>query len=51
MNKWLYNKSLTVGVAYGNEIPTTDFVISNYDILEAQRGAASPRAMGHHRAG
>jgi SWI/SNF-related matrix-associated actin-dependent regulator 1 of chromatin subfamily A len=27
MNKWLYNKSLSVGVAYGNEIPTTDFVI------------------------
>jgi SWI/SNF-related matrix-associated actin-dependent regulator 1 of chromatin subfamily A len=37
MNKWLYNKSLTVGVAYGNEIPTTDFVISNYDILERNK--------------
>jgi SWI/SNF-related matrix-associated actin-dependent regulator 1 of chromatin subfamily A len=37
MNKWLYNKSLSVGVAYGNEIPTTDFVIANYDILERNK--------------
>jgi SWI/SNF-related matrix-associated actin-dependent regulator 1 of chromatin subfamily A len=34
MNKWLYNKSITVGVAYGSDIPTTDFVIANYDILK-----------------
>lgn len=34
MNKWLYDKSLSVGIAYGNEIPATDFVIANYDILK-----------------
>jgi SWI/SNF-related matrix-associated actin-dependent regulator 1 of chromatin subfamily A len=34
MNKWMYDKSLSIGVAYGNEIPTTDFVIANYDILK-----------------
>jgi SWI/SNF-related matrix-associated actin-dependent regulator 1 of chromatin subfamily A len=34
MHKWLVDKSLTVGVAYGNEIPKTDFVIANYDILK-----------------
>lgn len=33
MLKWLVDKSLTVGVAYGSEIPNTDFVIINYDIL------------------
>lgn len=33
MLKWLVNKDLTVGVAYGKEIPDTDFVIINYDIL------------------
>jgi SWI/SNF-related matrix-associated actin-dependent regulator 1 of chromatin subfamily A len=34
MEKWLYDKRLTVGVAYGNDVPTTDFVIANYDILK-----------------
>lgn len=38
MNKWLYDKSLTVGVAYGNDIPNTDFVIANYDILNRNEG-------------
>lgn len=33
MNKWLCDKTLTVGVAYGSDIPNTDFVIANYDIL------------------
>lgn len=33
MKKWLVDKSLTIGVAYGNDIPNTDFVIANYDIL------------------
>lgn len=37
MTKWLYDKSLTVGVVYGNEIPETDFVIVNYDILNRNR--------------
>lgn len=37
MTKWLHDKSLTVGVAYGNEIPATDFVIINYDILNRNR--------------
>lgn len=33
MKKWLMDKSLTVDVAYGSDIPTSDFVIANYDIL------------------
>lgn len=37
MTKWLFDKSLTVGVAYGNEIPETDFVIINYDILNRNK--------------
>ena len=37
MTKWLFDKSLTVGVAYGNEIPDTDFVIINYDILSRNK--------------
>lgn len=37
MTKWLHDKSLTVGVAYGNEIPDTDFVIINYDILNRNK--------------
>lgn len=37
MTKWLHDKDLTVGVAYGNEIPATDFVIINYDILHRNR--------------
>ncbi len=37
MTKWLKDKSLTVGVAYGNEIPDTDFVIINYDILNRNK--------------
>ncbi|MEQ6333276.1 DEAD/DEAH box helicase [Sphingobium sp. MK2] len=39
MEKWLVDKSLTVGVAYGNDIPDTDFVIINYDILWRNRDA------------
>lgn len=39
MNKWLVDKSLTVGIAYGNVIPDTDFVIINYDILNRNRDA------------
>lgn len=37
MLKWLADKSLTVGVAYGGEIPDTDFVIINYDILDRNK--------------
>lgn len=37
MMKWMVDKSLTVGVAYGGEIPDTDFVIINYDILARNR--------------
>jgi SWI/SNF-related matrix-associated actin-dependent regulator 1 of chromatin subfamily A len=33
MVKWMVDKTLTIGVAYGSEIPDTDFVIINYDIL------------------
>jgi SNF2 family DNA or RNA helicase len=33
MMKWLADKNLTVGVAYGNDLPDTDFIIINYDIL------------------
>lgn len=33
MKKWLVDQGLTIGVAYGNTIPDTDFVIINYDIL------------------
>lgn len=35
--KWVADKSLTVGVAYGGEIPDTDFVIINYDILDRNK--------------
>ncbi len=34
IEKWLVDKTLTVGVANGNEIPDTDFVIINYDIAD-----------------
>lgn len=37
MTKWLVDKNLTVGVAYGGEIPETDFVIINYDILNRNK--------------
>jgi SNF2 family DNA or RNA helicase len=37
MTKWLVDKSLTIGVAYGNTIPDTDFIIINYDILKRNR--------------
>lgn len=37
MTKWLYDKSLTVGVAYGGEIPDTDFIIINYDIMHRNK--------------
>lgn len=37
MTKWLANKDLTVGVAYGEEVPDTDFVIINYDLLARNR--------------
>lgn len=37
MTKWLADKSLTIGVAYGNTIPDTDFIIINYDILKKNR--------------
>lgn len=37
MIKWLVDKSLTVGVSYGGEVPETDFVIINYDILARNR--------------
>jgi SNF2 family DNA or RNA helicase len=39
MLKWLVDKNLTVGVAYGGDIPDTDFVIINYDILARNRDA------------
>lgn len=37
MTKWLVDKNLTVGVAAGSDIPDTDFVIINYDILDKNR--------------
>jgi SWI/SNF-related matrix-associated actin-dependent regulator 1 of chromatin subfamily A len=37
MMKWIEDKSLTIGVAYGNTIPDTDFIIMNYDILKRNR--------------
>lgn len=37
MLKWLVDKDLTVGVAAGSDIPDTDFVIINYDILHKNR--------------
>ncbi len=37
MKKWLVDKELTVGIAYGGVIPDTDFVIINYDILHRNR--------------
>jgi SWI/SNF-related matrix-associated actin-dependent regulator 1 of chromatin subfamily A len=37
MTKWLLDKGLTIGVAFGGEIPETDFVIVNYDILARNR--------------
>lgn len=37
LNKWLVDKNLTIGVAYGGEIPDTDFVIVNYDILNRNK--------------
>lgn len=37
MTKWMVNKDRTIGIAYGNEIPATDFVIINYDILNRNR--------------
>lgn len=39
MTKWMHDKSLTVGVAYGGELPDTDFIIINYDILGRNRDA------------
>lgn len=39
MMKWLVDKDLTVGIAYGGDIPDTDFVIINYDILHRNRDA------------
>lgn len=37
MTKWLVDKDLTVGVAFGSTIPDTDFIIINYDILKRNR--------------
>lgn len=37
MLKWLVDKDLTVGVAAGSDVPDTDFVIINYDILHKNR--------------
>jgi len=34
LEKWLVDKTLTVGVAEGENIPDTDFVIINYDIAD-----------------
>lgn len=39
MTKWLVDKDLTIGVAYGGELPDTDFVIINYDILDRNKEA------------
>lgn len=39
ITKWIADKNLTVGVAYGSEIPDTDFVIINYDIINKNRDA------------
>lgn len=39
MTRWMADKDLTVGVAYGNELPDTDFVIINYDILARNKDA------------
>lgn len=39
MKKWLVDKDLTIGIAYGGDIPDTDFVIINYDILHRNRDA------------
>lgn len=46
MEKWLVDKSLTVGVAYGNDIPNTDFVIVNYDILVRNEAALRKEEWG-----
>jgi SWI/SNF-related matrix-associated actin-dependent regulator 1 of chromatin subfamily A len=34
MEKWLVDKTLTIGIAEGDTVPTTDFVIINYDIAD-----------------
>ncbi len=46
MEKWLVDKSLTVGVAYGSDIPNTDFVIINYDILVRNKEALQKEQWG-----
>lgn len=33
LKKWLVNKDLTIGIAKGSNVPDTDIVIINYDIL------------------
>lgn len=34
LEKWLVDKTLTIGIAEGNNVPDTDFVIINYDIAD-----------------
>ncbi|USM11544.1 RNA polymerase-associated protein [Citromicrobium phage vB_CbaS-RXM] len=34
IEKWLVDKTLTVGIAEGDKVPDTDFVIINYDIAD-----------------
>ncbi len=34
LTKWLVDKSLTIGIAQGDDIPDTDFVIINYEIAD-----------------
>lgn len=37
MMKWLVDKDKTIGIAYGGDIPATDFVIVNYDIVNRNK--------------
>lgn len=46
LEKWLVDKTLTIGIAEGTTIPATDFVIINYDIADRNYAALSKEEWG-----
>lgn len=46
LEKWLVDKSLTIGIAEGDNVPDTDFVIINYDIADRNYAKLSREEWG-----
>jgi SWI/SNF-related matrix-associated actin-dependent regulator of chromatin subfamily A-like protein 1 len=46
LEKWLVDKDLTVGIAQGSEIPDTDFVIINYEIMDRNHASLAKEEWG-----